>query len=154
MPNHSGDAQAWAGPVLVFDGGCPFCSHFAERSALASGIAGLQIVDGRSNVALRRRLARQGFRLRNGAMVLDGEHVLHGAAAIQWLCNRMQPSDALLSLLAPLFARPERARALYPLLLAARAVALGIRRLPIDPDRADPASELGLAATTAALPRC
>ena len=138
----------------MFDGGCPFCRHFAQRSELAGGIPDLQIVDGRRAVDLRRRLASRGWQLRDGAMVLLGDEVLHGAAAIQWLCSRMQPSDALLQLLAPLLAQPQRAKTLYPLLLGARAMALRLRRLPIDPDHADRASVPAPAAATEASPRC
>jgi hypothetical protein len=46
----------------------------------------------------------------------------------------MRPSAALLQLLAPLLAAPPRARTLYPLLLLARRIALGLRGLPVDPD--------------------
>jgi hypothetical protein len=120
-------------PVLVFDGGCLFCRHFAELSELRSGIPGLRIRDGRAESALRESLERRGYRLRDGAVLLDGERVLHGAEAIQWLCARMTPSDALLRLLAPLLATPARARALYPLLLLARRGALALRGLPVDP---------------------
>jgi hypothetical protein len=120
-------------PVLVFDGGCLFCRHFAELSELRSGIPGLRIRDGRAEHQLRESLERCGYRLRDGAVLLDGERVLHGAEAIQWLCARMTPSDALLRLLAPLLATPARARALYPLLLLARRGALALRGLPVDP---------------------
>ncbi len=120
-------------PVLVFDGGCVFCRHFAELSELRSGIPGLRIRDGRAETALRLSLEQRGYRLRDGAVLIDGERVLHGAEAIQWLCARMTPSAALLRLLAPLLATPERARALYPLLLLARRVALAVRGLPLDP---------------------
>lgn len=119
--------------MLVFDGGCLFCRHFAELSELRSGIPGLRIRDGRAESALRERLERCGYRLRDGAVLLDGERVLHGAEAIQWLCARMTPSAALLRLLAPLLATPARARALYPLLLLARRGALALRGLPVDP---------------------
>jgi predicted DCC family thiol-disulfide oxidoreductase YuxK len=122
-------------PVLVFDGGCLFCRHFAELSELRSGIAGLQIRDGRADHALRHQLAAQGFPLSDGAVLLVGGQVLHGAAAIQWLCVRMQPSSALLQLLAPLLATPQRALRLYPLLLLARRAVLALRGLPVDPDR-------------------
>jgi len=122
--------------VLVYDGGCPFCRHFAELSELRSGIAGLQIRDGREDQALRASLAARGWHLRDGAMLLDGERVLHGAEAIQWLCARMEPSAALLRLLAPLLAAPRRARRVYPLLLLARRAALAVRGLPVDPDGA------------------
>jgi hypothetical protein len=124
-----------ASPVLVFDGGCPFCRHFAELSELRGGIPGLEIRDGRSDGALRASLARRGFHLRDGAMLLDGDRVLHGAAAISWLCDRMTPSAPLLQLLAPLFGDSRRALRLYPLLLLARRLALALRGLPADPDR-------------------
>jgi predicted DCC family thiol-disulfide oxidoreductase YuxK len=124
------------GPVLVFDGGCVFCRHFAELSELRSGIPGLQIRDGRSDHQLRRQLADRGYPLRDGAVLLVGDQVLFGAAAIHWLCTRMSPSAALLRLLAPLLATPPRAARLYPLLLLARRCALAVRGLPVDPDRA------------------
>jgi predicted DCC family thiol-disulfide oxidoreductase YuxK len=120
-------------PVLVFDGGCPFCRHFAELSELRGGIPDLQIRDGRADHALRAELNRRGYRLANGAMVLLGDRVLHGAEAIQWICTRMNPSDRLLSLMAPLLAAKPRSRAVYPLLLLARRLALGFQGLPVDP---------------------
>ena len=134
MTTDSGLTGTSVGPVLVFDGGCPFCRHFAQVSELRGGIDGLRLIDGRRDRAVRRLLAERGFALANGAAVLDGDTVLHGAAAIQWLCARMQPSAALLQLLAPLFAEQQRAQRLYPLLLLARRVALGLKRLPLNPD--------------------
>jgi len=122
-------------PILVFDGGCLFCRRFALLSELRSGIPGLQIRDGRTDHALRQRLAARGFALSSGAVLLVGDQVWHGAEAIQWLCARMQPSSALLQLLAPLLATPPRARRLYPLLLLARRAALAWRGLPLDPDQ-------------------
>jgi predicted DCC family thiol-disulfide oxidoreductase YuxK len=121
---------------LVFDGGCPFCRHFAELSELRGGIPGLQIRDGRMDAALRQELARRSFHLRDGAMVIEGARVWHGAEAIHWLCARMTPSAALLQALAPLMADGGRARRVYPLLLLARRLALGLRGLPVDPDGA------------------
>lgn len=120
--------------MLVFDGGCLFCRHFAQLSELRSGIPGLQIRDGRADHALRRQLARRGYALSDGAVLLVGDRVWHGAEAIQWLCARMTPSAALLQLLAPLLATPARARRLYPLLLLARRGALALRGLPLDPE--------------------
>lgn len=122
-------------PVLVFDGGCPFCRHFAELSELRSGIPGLQIRDGRSDQALREALNQWGLPLRTGAVVIDGDRMLHGAAAIAWLCEQMQPSAALLTVLAALFSNGERAQRLYPLLLLARSLALALKGLPLDPDQ-------------------
>lgn len=136
-PEATAPTAAAPAPVLVFDGGCVFCRHFAELSELRSGIPGLRIRDGRNETQLRLSLERRGYKLRDGAVLLDGERVLHGAEAIQWLCARMSPSAALLQLLAPLLATPARARTLYPLLLLARRVALAVRGLPLDPSQSE-----------------
>lgn len=125
-------------PTLVYDGGCLFCSQFACLSQQSGGIPGLVIRDGRADAALRQSLERQGLKLRDGAVVIAGDQLLHGAAAIQWLCNRMVPNATLLRLLAPLLASPERARRLYPLLLLARRAALAVRGLPLDPQAPSP----------------
>jgi predicted DCC family thiol-disulfide oxidoreductase YuxK len=121
--------------LLVYDGGCPFCRHFALRSELVGGLPDLQIRDGRSDHVLRRELAARGLPLARGAVLLDGDQSWHGAEAIAELCRRLQPSDALLQLLRGLFAEPDRARGLYPLLLLARRLALQVRGLAEDPDR-------------------
>ena len=120
--------------MLVFDGECPFCRHFAELSELRGGIPDLRIRDGRAERSLRQELARRGFHLRDGAMVIDGDRVWHGAEAIQWICARMTPSAALLQVLSPVLADGGRARRLYPLLLLARRLALGLRGVPVDPE--------------------
>ena len=131
-------------PLLVFDGGCPFCSHFAAISELRGGIPDLRLCDGRSDHALRRELAARGFPLSRGAIVLEGGRIHYGAAAIQWICARMTPSGPLLAVLTALFADPARARNLYPLLLVARRVALGLRGMPEDPDGDATVSNAGL----------
>ena len=131
-------AEASNGPVLVFDGGCPFCQQFAQLSALRGGITGLQIRDGRAEDGLRRELNRRGYHLAEGAVIIAGDQLLHGAAAIQWICSRMAPTDPLLALLKPLFGQADRARRAYPLLLLARRLALGLKGLPVDPDAGQP----------------
>ena len=121
--------------TLVYDGGCPFCRHFALVSELRGGLPGLRIVDGRSDAALRAELRHRGLELASGAVLLEDQQAWHGAAAISELCRRLHPSDPLLALLCPLFTPPLRSRRLYPLLLLARRLALGLRGLPVDPDR-------------------
>ena len=121
--------------VLVYDGGCPFCRHFALRSELVGGLPDLRIRDGRADHLLRADLRARGLDLARGAVLLEGEQAWHGAEAIAELCRRLQPSDLLLALLHRLFAAPTRARRLYPLLLWARRRALQVRGLPEDPDQ-------------------
>ena len=121
--------------TLVYDGGCLFCRSFALRSELLGGLPGMKIVDGRADETLRRGLETKGLRLADGAVLLEGDTTWHGSAAIAELCRRMQPSDPLLTLMCDLFRDRNRAGALYPGLLLARRVALGLRGLPVDPDQ-------------------
>ncbi len=122
--------------TLVYDGGCPFCRHFALRSELVGGLPDLVIRDGRSDHELRRMLRKKGFNLSNGAVLIDEGTIWHGSDAISVLCQQLSPSDPLLRLLNDVFSNSGRARLLYPGLLAARQIALGLRGLPVDPDQA------------------
>ena len=121
--------------TLIYDGGCPFCRNFASRSELNSGIGGFQIIDGRADITLRRDLLKKGISLANGAVLIENDQLWHGSEAIAELSRRMNPSDPLLGLLRELFQDQPRARLLYPLLLTARRVALGLKGLPVDPDK-------------------
>lgn len=121
--------------TLVYDGGCLFCRAFALRAELNGGLPGLTIVDGRTNRTLRRELASRGFDLTHGAVLAQGQIYWHGSDAIAEISRRMQPSDPLLALLKTVFADNGRAKTLYPGLLAARRLALGLQGLPENPDR-------------------
>ncbi|WP_071813713.1 DCC1-like thiol-disulfide oxidoreductase family protein [Synechococcus sp. CC9311] len=122
--------------TLVYDGGCPFCKAFALRSELKGGIPDLMIRDGRHEDDLRNDLRRRGFNLSEGAVLMDGDQIWHGSEAISILCRELKPSDPLLALLNGLFRNKKRASVLYPGLLAARQLALTLKGLPVDPDRA------------------
>ena len=122
--------------TLVYDGGCPFCEAFAIRSELKGGIPDLVIRDGRLDDELRKDLLRRGFNLSQGAVLIDGDQIWHGSKAISVLCSQLKPSDPLLALLNGLFGNRKRASFLYPGLLAARQLALILKGLLVDPDRA------------------
>jgi predicted DCC family thiol-disulfide oxidoreductase YuxK len=121
--------------TLVYDGGCPFCRHFAQRSELLGGVPDLVIRDGRSDHELRANLRRRGYNISNGAVLMNGDQIWHGSEAIAMLCKHLTPTDPLLRLLHGLFSDTRRANLLYPGLLAARQIALGLKGLPLDPDQ-------------------
>ena len=121
--------------TLVYDGGCPFCRHFALASELRGGIPLLELRDGRADHDLRAALKARGLNLARGAVLLEDERAWHGAEAIAELCRRLAPSGPLRQLLRGLFSEPNQARRLYPLLLLARRLALQWRGLPEDPDQ-------------------
>ena len=121
--------------TLVYDGGCPFCRHFALTSELAAGIQDLEIKDGRADGKLRNELRSKGMELADGAVLLDGEDAWHGSDAVSELCRRMTPSGPLLLVLKAVFRDHQRSKALYPSLLVARRVALRAQGLPVNPNQ-------------------
>ncbi|MGB1622157.1 MAG: hypothetical protein ACPHAS_05760 [Synechococcus sp.] len=124
--------------TLVYDGGCLFCRAFALRAELRGGLPGLIIRDGRSDLPLRHKLALHGLDLTRGAVLAEGGTFWHGSEAIAEISRRMQPSDPLLTLLKAVFSDDRRAKRLYPGLLAARRLALGLRGFPENPDQINP----------------
>ena len=121
--------------TLVYDGGCPFCRHFALTSELAAGIQALEIKDGRADGILRNELRSKGMELADGAVLLDGEDAWHGSDAVSELCRRMTPSGPLLLVLKAVFRDHQRSKARYASLLVARRVALRAQGLPVNPDQ-------------------
>lgn len=120
--------------LFVYDGGCPFCNHFAELCELRSGINGFEICDGRADKKLRDELKSQGLNLRDGAILLVGDHAFHGAEAIQWVSQQMDPSSQVLYVMKTMMSSSFSSKILYPFLQLARLFALSYMKLPLDPD--------------------
>ena len=82
--------------VLVYDGGCPFCRHFALRSELVGGLPDLEIRDGRSDHRLRAQLKARGLDLARGAVLLEDDEArnranVHGPPASAGRARRGRP---------------------------------------------------------------
>ena len=111
--------------TFIYDGKCPFCNHFAELLELKSKIKNINILDGRKNKALINSLLEKGFDIDNGAILLMGDNIYHGAEAINTICNQINnPSGRILKLLSKIFKSNKRTKLLFPFLLRARRFAL------------------------------
>ena len=114
--------------LFIYDGDCPFCSHFAQLIELKSHIPTLKVIDGRSNLPLLSRLYRQGYDLNNGAILVNNENIRHGADAINWICSEIKdPSDSLLEVLRIIFTSNRRTNFLFPFLLWGRRLSLTLK---------------------------
>ena len=117
--------------VFLYDGECPFCNHFSELLELRSGLQGLTIKNARDNLPEMKSLLERGYDLDNGAILLKGDEVLHGAQAINWICSRItKPSDELLKLIAFTFSSKLRTDVIFPLLILTRRILLLIKGVP------------------------
>ena len=71
--------------VFLYDGECPFCNHFSELLELRSALPEITIKNARENLSEMKALLERGYDLDNGAILLKGEEVLHGASAINFI---------------------------------------------------------------------
>ena len=111
--------------TFIYDGECPFCNHFAELLELKSKIKNISILDGRKNLKIINSLLKKGYDIDNGAILLSGDDIFHGAEAINIICNQINnPSGRLLKLLSIIFKSNKRTKLLFPFLIRARRFAL------------------------------
>ena len=114
--------------LFIYDGECPFCNHFAQLLELKSKLPTFQIIDGRKNLKILTQLYRQGYDLNNGAILINNGNIMHGAAAINWICTQIkEPNDSLLEILRVIFTSNKRTKILFPLLLWGRRISLTLK---------------------------
>ena len=111
--------------TFIYDGECPFCNHFAQLLEIKSKIDKITIIDGRENLFILNDLLKKGYDLDNGAILLQGEYIFHGAEAINVICKEINnPSSALLNILSNIFKSKKRTNFLFPFLVRARRFVL------------------------------
>ena len=111
--------------TFIYDGECPFCNHFAQLLEIKSKIPNISILDGRKHPDVINTLLNKGYDIDNGAILLKGNEIFHGAAAINTVCSQINnPSSKLLKLLSNIFKSNKRTKLLFPFLLRARRFAL------------------------------
>ena len=114
--------------LFIYDGECPFCSHFAQLIELKSSLPTLEILDGRKDLALLTKLFSKGYDLNNGAILINDKEIMHGASAINWLCSEIkEPSNSLLEILRIIFSSNKRTHLFFPFLLWGRRLLLTIK---------------------------
>lgn len=113
-----------AGPIIYYDGDCPFCAHYVRYTRVSDAAGKPRLVNVREHAEERKRLEARGLNLDKGMVVeIDGQ--LHsGARAMHMLTLMSTPSSLFNRLVSRLFRSPLLASLLYPLLRAGRAAAL------------------------------
>ena len=121
MTQHSSPAT---GPVIVYDGECPFCAAYVRMTRLRASAGPVRLVDARSDAPEVAEAREAGLDLDRGMVVkLDGR-LYHGDAAMTALALLTTPSGAFNRAMRALFRRPALARVLYPPMVAGRRLTL------------------------------
>ena len=108
--------------IFIYDGECPFCNQFAELLELKSNLPNIIIKDARDKPI---EIPIDYDMDTNGALLLNGEELLSGASAINFICSQIEnPSDPLLDILSIVFKSRNRSIFLFPFLLISRRIIL------------------------------
>ena len=118
------DTEPAGGPVIVYDGECPFCAAYVRMTRLRASAGPVRLVDARSGAPEVAEARAAGLDLDRGMVVkLDGR-LYHGDAAMTALALLTTPSGGFNRIMRGLFRRPALARVLYPPMVAGRNLTL------------------------------
>ena len=133
-----GDGDRQDGIVLVYDGDCPLCRHYATLTRIRTSAGALVLHDARSGGEIVAWLSRHGVDLDEGMAVIIGGTVHHGAEALHVLALLGTRSDGFNRAMGALFRHRRLTRLLYPVMRAGRRLLLTLRgRGPLQAGRAE-----------------
>ena len=131
--NDTAPDSAPDGPIIVYDGECPFCAAYVRMTRLRESVGPVMLVDARTtDHPVLAEIATAKLDLDTGMVVkLDGR-LHHGDAAMTAIALMTTPSGLFNRVMRALFRRPGLARVLYPPMVAGRNLTLrllGRRRI-------------------------
>ena len=110
--------------TIVYDGACPFCASYIRLVRLREAAGPVELVDARRPHPILEEVRARGLDLDQGMVVrIDGDY-LHGPAAMTALSLLSTRAGLFNRAMRALFREPDRASALYPLLVRGRKAAL------------------------------
>jgi len=116
--------------VLVYDGACPFCSHFAAMVRLRAAVGAVTLVDARAGGPEIERLRAKGIDLDQGNVFTYGGRDYVGPEAMHAIAALSGLDGVFGRTVAWMIGSPTRARMLYPLLRGVRNLTLRLKRVP------------------------
>ena len=124
----SSEASAAQGPMIVYDGECPFCAAYVRMARLSDAAGTVTMVDARGDHPVTAEAWAAGLDLHQGMVVkLDGQ-MHHGAQGLVVLNALTTRSGIFNRIMRVAFASPARARLLYPPLVLGRRIVLWLLR--------------------------
>jgi hypothetical protein len=116
------DSAAW----IVYDGECPFCSNYVTLYRMRAQLGEVRLVNARDDVPIVHEIRARGIDLDKGMVLKLGNDFYHGDKCMHMLALLSSESNILNKLNKWIFSHQERARLLYPMLVAGRNLTLAL----------------------------
>lgn len=112
---------------LIYDGDCPFCSKYAALVRFRAAAGPVDILNARERPEIVKEMAARGVNLDKGmALDLDGT-LYHGSDALNRIALMSTGSGLFNAFTASVFKSKTLSKTMYPVLKAARRVALCLK---------------------------
>jgi predicted DCC family thiol-disulfide oxidoreductase YuxK len=113
------------GPLVVYDGECPFCAAYVRMTRLRESAGPVTLIDARADGhPVLDEIRAQGLDLDRGMVVKMDGRLYHGDAAMTALALMTTPSGVFNRAMRALFRKPGLARVIYPPMVAGRNLTL------------------------------
>ena len=110
--------------TIIYDGDCPFCKDYVRRLRLVEAAGEIELIDARANTPMVRTYWDLGHDLDEGMIVVIGERIYEGAAAVTALARLSSHSTLFNKLNHWALAHAPLTRLAYPLMKMGRRLAL------------------------------
>jgi predicted DCC family thiol-disulfide oxidoreductase YuxK len=115
-----------AGPTIIYDGDCPFCSRYVSLLRLRKSLGSVTLLNARDGGALVDAVRGLGLDLDEGMVLVMNGEIFHGAECLHRLALLTTSSGAFNRLNAWMFRSRAASQLLYPALRAGRNAALSL----------------------------
>jgi predicted DCC family thiol-disulfide oxidoreductase YuxK len=131
----TGNARAWSGAKLLYDGECQLCNGLA--CSLKQSNPDLEIIDARQASAERASAEKQGIDLNEGmVMIVDGRQY-YADEALTYSAGNLRAEGLTGGFMRLLFRHKRATQTLYPVLVLLRKLLLRLAGKSLIDDQAD-----------------
>jgi predicted DCC family thiol-disulfide oxidoreductase YuxK len=119
--------------TIVYDGNCPFCSHYVAMLRLREALGPVHLVNARLRDEAVDRVKAAGIILNQEMALIVEDQIYSGAECMHRLALMTTRSGLFNRLVAIIFSSRPLAKLLYPMLRCGRFVTLKLMGRPILP---------------------
>ena len=109
---------------IIYDGECPFCSHYVKHIHLKNTVGHIRIIDARTNPPELELLKEKNLNINQGMAIFLNSQLYFGADCINRLALLSSPIGSFNKLNYYAFKIPRVSRILYPILRVGRNVVI------------------------------